>query len=70
MNIFNFNGDFNRNFIKGKNSKAAKAAFKDILEDPDMKVTIQVGDFQTKINTILTEEKVILEEEVLEFIEL
>lgn len=40
----------------GYSSEAAKAAFRDILDDPDMKVTIEIyGNKPHKVSMILNE---------------
>ena len=40
---------------KGYKSAAAKQAFKDILKDKDMKVTVDCGNYTIKMNVILTD---------------
>lgn len=61
MNI-KFSGEFTINVKtnrpKGYSSEAAKAAFKDILSDPDMRVHCESFscDIEGKINCILTED--------------
>ena len=54
-----FNGEYhvnpNEEKPKGYKSQAAKQAFKDILKDKDMKVTVGCGNYTIKMNVILTD---------------
>lgn len=42
--------------MKGKKSKAAKQAFKDICEDKEMRVMVNCGSYDLKMPVILDED--------------
>ena len=57
-NIYNFDGELHheKGYLKGKKSKAAKQALKDICEDKEMRVMVNCGSYDLKMPVILDED--------------